>query len=76
MSLKVDLKKDLFHIAYDPERVGQQRMLEAVRTKGYRGEVVPDHSSGFPAARKVRWNLAKLPEELGWAVDKAKKKNK
>ncbi len=76
MSLKVDLKKDLFHIAYDPERVGPKRMLEVVRTKGFQGEVVPGDSSASAAERKVRWDLAQLPEQLGRAVDQAKKENK
>jgi hypothetical protein len=76
VSLKVDLKQDLFHIAYDPERVGPEQMLEAVRSKGFRGKVVPGGSSAFSAERKVRWDLARLPEELRWAVDQAKKANK
>jgi hypothetical protein len=51
-------------------------MLEAVRTKGFRGEVVPGDSSASPPERKVRRDLAQLPEELGRAVDKAKTENK
>jgi hypothetical protein len=38
--LKVDLKKDLFHIAYHAEAVTPERMLETIRAEGLRGEVV------------------------------------
>jgi hypothetical protein len=51
-------------------------MLEAVRTKGFRGEVGPGDSSASSAERKVQRDLPQLPEELGRAVDKAKKENK
>jgi len=73
--LEVDLKKDSFHITYDPERVDAERMLEAVRVQGFQGEVVNDASrSSSPS--KVRCDLARLPEELRKAAQDAKKNGK
>ncbi len=76
MSLKVDLKKDLFHIAYDPARVTTDRMLETVRSKGFRGEVVKEGPSAPTTEEKRRADLARLPSEFKQAVEAAKNANK
>jgi hypothetical protein len=34
----VDLKKDLCHISYHPERVTLEQMVETIRTQGFQGE--------------------------------------
>jgi thiol:disulfide interchange protein len=76
VSLKVDLKKDLFHIAYDPQRVTPDRMLEAVRSKGFRGQVVKAGPSATFAEQKVRRDLGRLPAEFERTVKEAKEANK
>jgi hypothetical protein len=38
----VDLKRDLLRIRYDPAKVTQGQMLQAIDKLGYEGKVVPD----------------------------------
>ena len=42
MKVGVDLKKDLLHIRYDPAKVTQKQMLQAIRKLGYEGKVIPE----------------------------------
>jgi thiol:disulfide interchange protein len=74
--MKVDLKKDLFHIAYDPKRVTPQRILEAIASKGFRSEVVIEGFAAPPAEPKVGRDFGRLPAEFERAVKQAKKANK
>jgi thiol:disulfide interchange protein len=74
--LTVDLHQDLFCIAYDPERVTPGRMLEAVRSKGFEGELVKEGSLAPPAVRQVRRDFGRLPAVLERAVAEARKVNK
>jgi thiol:disulfide interchange protein len=74
--LTVDLKRDLFHVAFDPEQVTPERLLEAVRTKGFRGEVVKDRPVASEPVEKGRRDLGRLPERLRRAVEEARKERK
>jgi hypothetical protein len=45
------LKKDLFHVTYDPKKVTPEEMLEAVRKQDLHGEIVAGTSPAGPADR-------------------------
>jgi hypothetical protein len=51
-------------------------MLETVRKQGFRGEVVKEASANAPTPGKVRRDLARLPEDIRKAVQKAQKDGK
>src|SRR5262249_1596128 len=51
-------------------------MLEAIRSKGFRGAVVKEGLSAPPAEPKVGRDLGRLPAEFERAVKQAKKANK
>lgn len=70
------MKKDLFRITYDPERVTPEWMLVTVRKQGFRGEVVKEGSASPQTAGKVHRDLARLSDELPKAVQEAKKTGK
>jgi hypothetical protein len=72
----VDLKKDLFHIGYDPARVTTDQMLETIRKQGFQGEIVKDTAASDRTAAKVRRELGRLPEELHKEVQKARREGK
>jgi hypothetical protein len=36
------MKKDLLHVQYDPARVTQEQMLQAIDKLDYKGKVVPE----------------------------------
>jgi hypothetical protein len=74
--LEVDLKKDQFRITYDPERVTPERMLEAVRKQGFRGEIVKDASGSASSPGKVHRDLTRLPDALRKDVQKARQDGK
>jgi hypothetical protein len=74
--LEVDLKKDLFHISYDPERVTTDRMLETICKRGFQGEIVKDASASPATPGKLRRDLTRLPEDLRKEVQKAKQEGK
>jgi hypothetical protein len=38
----VDLKKDLLHVRYDPAKVTQEQMLQAIAKLDFEGKVIPD----------------------------------
>ena len=70
------MKKDLFRITYDAERVTPDQMLETVRKQGFRGKITSDALVKAAEAGKVRRDLAQLPLQLRKEVEKAKKENK
>ena len=74
--MEVDLKKDSFHITYDPASVSPERMLETIRAQGFHGEVVKNASAMPHTAGTARRDLARLPEELRKEVKKAKQDSK
>ena len=41
-AIKVDLKKDLLRIDYDPKTIAPRTMLEEVGRQGFEGTIVPD----------------------------------
>lgn len=69
----MDLKRDLFRVAYDPEHVTPARLLETVRAQGFHGEVAQDASAKPEIARPVRRDMSRLPEEHRKAVQDAKR---
>lgn len=70
------MKKDLFHISYDPERLTTDKMLETIRKQGFQGEIVKNVSANPSTPGKVRRDLTRLPEDLRQEVQKAKKNGK
>ena len=74
--MEVDLKKDLFHISYDPERLTTDRMLETIRKQGFQSEIVKNASAHPSPPGKVRRDLTRLPEDLRKEVEKAKEDGK
>jgi copper chaperone CopZ len=44
IAVEVDAKKDLCHVTYDPEQVGPEQLLEAVRGTGFEGQMQPSEA--------------------------------
>jgi copper chaperone CopZ len=44
--VKVDLKKDLLHVRYDPSKVTKEQMVQAIAKLDYEGKIVPDGDAG------------------------------
>jgi copper chaperone CopZ len=43
-SVEVDAKEDLCHVAFDPERVTPEKMLDAIKGTGFEGVIRPAKS--------------------------------
>jgi thiol:disulfide interchange protein len=70
------LKKDLFRVAYHSAHVTPERILETVRAKGFRAEIVPNAPATASPTRAQRRNLGRLPGQLQEAVQQARKERK
>ena len=70
--MEVDLKKDLYRITYNRDRVAPERMLETVRKQGFQGELVKGAAASNQTGGKARRDLDRLPEELRKEVRRAK----
>ena len=70
------MKKDLFHVSYDPERIMTERMLETIRKQGFQGEIVKSASVSLSTPERVRRDLTRLPEDLRQEMQKAEKDGK